>query len=360
MKSLAIASKIHDYNVSFIDDLTPLINLIKDEKTVFVCDKNLQQHFVELNNIPAERCYFIDAIEENKNIDSVLELYRFLLGFPFKRNLHLVSIGGGIIQDISGFVASTLYRGIHWSFFPTTLLAQADSCVGSKTSLNFDHYKNILGSFYPPHQIFICGNFLATLAEDDINSGIGEIVKFLMLDDINTVSVDRIAQLAEELKHNKQYLPAIYQSLAVKQSYIKQDEFDLGKRNLFNYGHCFGHALEASSHYKVPHGIAVIIGMVFANTVSLLRGSISKEFYQHINQRLYFPYISVNLLVSYFDQEALLLALKSDKKRIGDDLVMIMLNNEQFGAEKVTNLTVLEFERAHHYFLTQMQKFISK
>ncbi len=159
-------------------------------------------------------------------------------------------------------------------------LAQADSCIGSKTSLNFETYKNILGGFYPPNKIYIQPEFLNTLTKKDFYSGIGEIIKFALLKEEYPKNFQQIIQTVENLKNNKKMLQAIHKTMAVKKAYIDEDEFDTGKRNLFNYGHCFGHALENSSHYKVPpHGIAVTIGMIYSNIVAFKRGLISKKRY---------------------------------------------------------------------------------
>ena len=99
----------------------------------------------------------------------------------FRKNMNLISIGGGITQDITGFVASSLYRGINWIFVPTTLLAQVDSCIGAKTSLNFNHYKNLVGTFYPPSEIHIYPEFLKTLTKEDFYSGVGEMAKLHLM-----------------------------------------------------------------------------------------------------------------------------------------------------------------------------------
>ena len=101
-----------------------------------------------------------------------------MTNIPAKRNAKLIAFGGGIVQDVTGFVANVLYRGIHWTFYPTTLLAACDSCIGGKTSLNYKKFKNLLGTFYPPDQIQICTPFFKSLSEKDFESGLGEVVKF--------------------------------------------------------------------------------------------------------------------------------------------------------------------------------------
>ena len=119
--------------------------------------------------------------EERKNLDTVQELYDQLITRPAKRNLTLISFGGGILQDITGFAASTIYRGVNWIFVPTTLLAQADSCIGSKTSLNYKNFKNLIGTFFPPISIYIYPTFITTQLDSDFYSGIGEVVKLHLM-----------------------------------------------------------------------------------------------------------------------------------------------------------------------------------
>ena len=352
MITLNIPSRIHDYKVNIFENMEVINDFIDVENSVFVVDKNVYRLYGKLfDSVHEQRIFLIDPIEEKKNLYTVVELYGFLLKFKERKKLTLVSFGGGIIQDITGFVASTLYRGIRWVFFPTTLLAQADSCVGSKTSLNFEQFKNTIGTFYPPHCVNICTEFLDTLPEDAIYSGIGEIIKFMLLDDEDSISTEKIAKLVEDIHQDKMYLPALDKTHKIKQSYIKQDEFDMGKRNLFNYGHCFGHALEYSSDYKIPHGIAVTIGMLFANLISLKRNLISVDVFNEIKNKLLLPNIHISLDKTFFSTDKLLDAIRNDKKRVGSELSMIILTSDDFSAEKIDNLTESEF---HDGVLTLM------
>jgi len=339
MKSLQISSNIHDYQVLFSENLNFLNSLMANPHCVFVIDRKVYDLFPDtFKKIHHDDLMLFSALESIKTMESVFSIYRFLARRESKKNIHLVSIGGGILQDISGYAASTLYRGIHWTFIPTTLLAQADSCVGSKTSLNFEEYKNIIGSFYPPHQVLICSQFLNSLSEDEINSGIGEIIKFMLLDDRNEVSISNIGEVIYEANSSGDFSKAIYTSLGVKQHYIKQDEFDRGKRNLFNYGHCFGHALEYSSEYRIPHGIAVIYGMILANFVALERGYISSEFNELLFEKLFRKFLSVSLRTSDLDDHTIISALKKDKKRTGKDLTLILPSSNNIEAIKVSDL----------------------
>lgn len=278
-------------------------------------------------------------------------MYKFLAKFDAKRNITLISIGGGITQDLTGFVASTLYRGIKWIFIPTTFLAQADSCIGSKISLNFESYKNLLGGFYPPNKIFIQPDFLNTLTTKDYFSGIGEVIKFSLLEENYPKNFENIISMVNSLKVAKDRLQTIKKTMQIKKCYIDEDEFDTGKRNLFNYGHCFGHALENSSKYKVPHGIAVTIGMIFANIVSLNRNLISQKLFDFLNETLFIPNIPIKLKINYFGEEILLKSMKNDKKRVNTNLTIIIPIDEDIRAEKIDDLTEDEFIEAYKYLL---------
>ena len=143
---MIIHSRFKDYNVNIKENLDFLYDLAKTANAEFVIDQKVydlyKNYFAE---IPENRLYLIEATEENKIVETALDICEKMTEIPAKRNAHLVSVGGGIIQDITGFVANVLYRGIPWTFVPTTLLASCDSCIGGKTSLNYKKFKNLLG-----------------------------------------------------------------------------------------------------------------------------------------------------------------------------------------------------------------------
>jgi 3-dehydroquinate synthase len=356
MNTLKLKSNIRDYEVEFCETFDFIDDLKHLEKKVFVIDKNIynlyQRYF---NNIAENELFLFDAIEEKKTLDSVEELYRFLAQKDAKRNITLISFGGGITQDVTGFVASTLYRGIKWIFVPTTFLAQADSCIGSKTSLNFEKYKNILGGFYPPNKIYIQPKFLDTLTTKDYYSGIGEVIKFALLKEAYPKDFQSIIEMIDRLKNKQDRLLTIKKTMEVKKAYIDEDEFDTGKRNLFNYGHCFGHALENASHYEIPHGIAVTIGMVYANIVSLGRRLLSEEKYEFLNEKLLLPNIPIALEAGQFDKTVLLESMKNDKKRVGKDLTIVIPVDDDMRARKIDDLTEEEFTKAYKQLIQVLE-----
>lgn len=177
---MIIQSSTKTYHLNIMESFEAAESLAVDEKTFVVIDKKLYELYKTklFAELPPERVYLLEALEENKQIETALRICEIMTDIPAKRNIKLVSFGGGIVQDVTGFVANILYRGISWTFFPTTLLAACDSCIGGKTSLNYKSYKNLLGTFYPPDEINICTPFFQTLSERDFLSGLGEVVKF--------------------------------------------------------------------------------------------------------------------------------------------------------------------------------------
>jgi len=279
-----------------------------------------------LKVLPRTEMLLFPALEEKKTLEGAQDIYEYILGRSAKRNLTLVTIGGGILQDVTGFAASTLYRGINWIFIPTTLLAQADSCIGGKTSLNYKGYKNLIGTFYPPMAVWIDPCFLGTLQTQDFFSGLGEVIKLHIMG-----GEPKIQQILQEydLICNKDAITlksAIQTSLEIKGSYITDDEFDRGKRNMLNYGHCFGHALESVSNFYIPHGQAVIVGMILANHIASKRRILTKERCQFFEEKLLMPSLKTQMKPGYFQSDAIIEAMKKDKKRTGSGLVLVMIN----------------------------------
>ena len=264
MNKIIIKSRIRDFTVSFVDDFSFIDDLLKIEHYIIIVGENVFKLYKNkiFNRFPKDKIIILKLDEERKTLKTVAKIYQKLLSLSAKKNLTMISFGGGINQDVTGFAASTLYRGINWIFVPTTLLAMADSAIGVKTSLNHESYKNVLGTFYPPSQIYINVGFLKTLGKTDYLSGVGEIIKLMLMQKDPIKNLDNSIKKIEKLKlnsDNKFVTNIIKESIEIKKSYMEGDEFDLGRRNLLNYGHELGHALEATSNFKIPHGIGVII-----------------------------------------------------------------------------------------------------
>ncbi len=342
-------AEIHD-NYDFLDELAALPN------HALLVDKNVFDLYKDIicKRFQQDKIFIFEATEQNKTFDAACEIYTWLITeFAAKKNLNFISIGGGITLDVSGFVASTLYRGIHWYYVPTTLLAQVDSCIGSKTSLNFKQFKNLLGTFYPPHKVFINPDFHQTLTDLDRSSGLGEIIKFLLMDGFEKNSLDNIAERMKHITSSRGILTeVIYDCLNIKRSYMENDEFDTGRRNLLNYGHCFGHALESASKYYVPHGIAVNIGIIFAGIIAVHRQTLSAETQEYITREICLPFLIQQQRMADYDAGKLLNNLKNDKKRTGPGLPMVY--PEPGGLCKTLDLSEDEF----HSALAELKKLL--
>lgn len=323
--SLVISSKVRgNYTVYFIEDLKKeLTRFTNCDNNVYIIDRNIGNLFAtELNSI-FESCRFIiiDCKEENKTLEYSQIVIRMLIDMNIRKNDQLIVVGGGIAQDISCFIASILFRGLNWIFYPTTLLAQCDSCIGSKSSINFDQIKNLLGTFNPPTEIYIYPGFLNTLKEIEIKSGIGEMLHYFFSEGIE-IAKDVSAKY-DQLLTNRSVLPYfVQQSLRIKKNIIQIDEFDTSIRHIFNYGHTFGHAIEAITQYRIPHGQAISIGMDLANFISMSRGMITENVFSEMHQILI-----KNMPVFKFDKDNIdryIVALSKDKKNKGDLLGAIL------------------------------------
>ena len=295
----------------------------------YVVDENVWRLYKKsiLAPLDPSRTIIQPINERLKTWESVSLLYDRLVDFPAKRNLTLVSIGGGILQDINGFAASTLYRGINWIYVPTTLLAQADSCIGGKTSLNYQRYKNLVGTFYPPHEVYVHTPFLGTLEEADFRSGLGEVVKLHIMGGEDSVRSLLNLLPAIGRRDNEALTAAVTDSLTLKLAYISEDEFDQGRRNMLNFGHCFGHALETTSDYLIPHGQAVLVGVILANIASRNRGLLSRTLEVELRRGLLEPSLVVRPGRGQLEPEAVVDAMKRDKKRRGDGLALVVLKD---------------------------------
>jgi len=271
------------------------------------------------------KCLLIEATEENKNLDQFTSHIEKLVAQGVRRGNTLVAIGGGVIQDITCFLAATMFRGLDWTFYPTTLLAQADSCIGSKSSINVGAIKNLLGTFTPPKEVFIDPSVLKTLGPTEIRSGLGEMLKIHIID--GPASFSKIsAQYGKMLEDSSTLLEFVFSSLEIKKRFIEQDELDQGIRNVLNYGHSFGHAIEAATDFAIPHGIAVTLGMDMANFVALRKGRLSETLYQGMHSTLRKNYAGFEKTPVPFDR--FLSGLSKDKKNRDATLGLILLGED--------------------------------
>jgi 3-dehydroquinate synthase len=259
--------------------------------------------------------------EPQKSYQGIQPLIEELIQRGFRKNHRLVAIGGGITQDVTAFIASILYRGVGWIFVPTNLLSQCDSCIGSKTSINFGPYKNQIGGFYPPKLILNDMSFLETLPADEIRSGLGEMLHYFLL--TSREDFEAIRDQYDLARTDRAVLCRfIRRSLEIKKAMIERDEFDEGPRNVFNYGHSFGHALESYTAFAIPHGIAVSFGMDIANHVSVALGYLSEA--EAAEMRIVLERNWRPTVVGQVDMDRYLAILGKDKKNAGTDIRVIL------------------------------------
>lgn len=322
-ENLRIHSLFREYEVRFEDDFTARLAESLREGDFLIVDTRVRDLYGRRLEpfLKASRHVFVEASEEQKSYSELTWIIQTLIESGFKKNHRLIAIGGGIVQDITAFVASILYRGVDWLFYPTTLLAQCDSCIGSKTSINFGMYKNQLGNFYPPAEIVIDLGFIDTLPRPAIVSGLGEMIHYFLVsgeEDFRRLKND----YARSLTDKSVMRALVLRSLQIKHTMIEKDEFDRGERQVFNYGHSFGHAIESLTNYRIPHGIAVSFGMDIANHLSVELGYISGEQRQDMRELLAWNTAGTNLGEIGVDE--FLNALSKDKKNVGAEFRVIL------------------------------------
>ena len=328
MFDFSVKSIVHDYTVRFIKNTKESLLLELREGDFIIIDRKIKNCYPdELTDILANNQHIIiDASERQKSYKELIPIIQYLIDNGFRKNHRLVAIGGGITQDVTAFISSILYRGVDWIFYPTTLLAQGDSCIGSKTSINFGEFKNQIGGFYPPNKIFINPGFLDTLTISELQSGLGEMCHyFIVAGEADFERFKREYPLA--LKDKNILSGIIVRSLEIKKGYAELDEFDKKERQVFNYGHSFGHAIESLTNYNVPHGIAVSFGMDMANFISVKLGLIPDAVRGNIRELL--EKIWAGYDIKHLSVEKLKVALSKDKKNVGNQLGLIL--NKGYG-----------------------------
>ena len=304
------------------DALAAFVEQRSDSDIVIIDDRVADLYAAELGPVlEVPSTLRIEALESNKSLERCPDYVDHLVAAGVRRGNRLVAIGGGIIQDIACFLATTLLRGLEWRFIPTTLLAQADSCIGSKSSINVHDAKNIVGTFTPPARVDIDVKFLDTLDEVDVRSGIGEMLKVHAI-----AGPDEFALIAADY-HRLQSDPDLLlhyvsRSLGFKRVLIELDEFDQGPRNVMNYGHSFGHAIESATSYGIPHGIAITIGMDMANHVARDLGITTAEHASRMHPTLAANYRSFEH--THIPRDQMLAAIAKDKKNTATELRLIL------------------------------------
>ncbi len=349
MKKITVNTYSQKYSIiigsKLISNLQKIIkdNSIKFLKCLLVIDKNIPRQKINIikNNLKKKKIYFhfINASEVNKNQKNTNKILEILLKKNFSRNDCLISIGGGITGDLSGYAASLFKRGLKFINLPTTLLAQVDSSIGGKTGINTKYGKNLIGTFYQPSLVISDSIFLKTLPKREILCGYGEILKHALISDkkffqfLNN-NFNNIIELKTPYIEK-----AIFESCKIKKDVVEKDEKEKNLRKILNFGHTFGHAFEASLGFskKLNHGEAVLLGINAALKFSLQKKIISNKEYVLIlnhmqNTKLpsdmnkYFSKININHLLSF---------MTKDKKNNSNEINLILL--KKIGSPIINN-----------------------
>ena len=269
-----IKSNLKNYKVEFNYKIKD--SILKNKDYIFIIDKNVFKKF-NFGKYNIKKKFLITPTEKVKDFFYLKNIINKILKFKVNKRSTLVAIGGGIVQDITSFLSSILFRGINWFYLPTTIIGQCDSCIGGKTSINYKGIKNQLGNFYPPEKVIINFNFLKNLDKTNLSSGIGEMAHYFLVKGGSELKYFN-QNYKKAIDGNMLILPKlIKKSLLIKKKFIEIDEFDTGIRLLLNYGHSFGHALERYVNNKIPHGVAVAYGMDISNFISYKLGFLKKK-----------------------------------------------------------------------------------
>ena len=279
----------------------------------------------------------IDDIESHKNLATIEDIIGKLAGFGVDRSFILIGIGGGIVCDITGFVAHIYMRGIRFGLVPTTLLALTDAAIGGKNGVNFGCNKNMIGSFDNPDFIVADSNFVQTLSEEQYMSGLGEVIKYALIGNgeiLRILTDDKDKVLARD---GATMQKVIGDAIRTKIEIVKQDPDDKGIRQILNFGHTIGHSIEITE--GIPHGIAVVKGINAAIDISFKAGILPEKEVQFIKQLL----IDFGYDISYHLGKKQFEALANDKKKENSHIRFVLL--EGIGKPIIKNLTIDEIAR---------------
>ena len=336
---LKINTKAQNYSiiigVNLVNNISKILkqNSINFKQCLLIVDKNISKKYIYKikKSLNKKKLYvhIFKANEINKSLNSVNKILDILLHKNFSREDCVISIGGGITGDITGFAASLFKRGLKFINIPTTLLSQVDSSIGGKTGVNTKYGKNLIGSFYQPNLVITDIQFLKTLPKRELICGYGEILKHSLIANKNFYNFldknnDKILNLSSPFIEK-----AIYESCKIKKNVVEKDEKETGLRKILNFGHTFAHAYEASLGYskKLNHGEAVILGMQSALRFSLKNNLIQRQDYRSILKHVSNANLpsKINKYFKIKDLNKILSFMTKDKKNNSNKISLVLL-----------------------------------
>jgi 3-dehydroquinate synthase len=318
LKKVTITTADHLSEIIIGGKWTDAAGCITPERTVIITDENIYRIYGE--KFPACQVFCITPGEKSKSLLTIEDLSGKLLTAGVDRGGFILGIGGGVVCDIAGFIASVYMRGIRFGFVSSSLLSQVDASVGGKNGVNLGSVKNILGTFNQPDFVFCDPEMLRTLPEDEYLSGLAELIKMGAI--LSSSLLDSIENNKDNILRRETSLmeSLVYESVRLKADIVAEDERESGRRKILNFGHTFGHILEAVTGQK--HGLAVASGMEIAAAISVLEGVLPESESKHLRILL----STFNLLKDHdIPAETFRKMISTDKKREGADISFVLL-----------------------------------
>ena len=342
MKELRINGATGQSTLYIGESLQNLKNYLPPCRVVIITDSNVRDTYHK--DFPNAEIIEIGVGEKIKNLETVRFLYEKLMELEVDRSSFIVGIGGGIVCDIAGFVASTYLRGVRFGFVSSTLLSQVDASVGGKNGVNFGGYKNMVGVFNQPEFVICDMNLLKTLPRKEVLCGLAEIVKHAAIGNVDLFSYleghhEEALRLEDDVIER-----LVWDSVLLKSAIVNKDEKEAGERRKLNFGHTFGHAIEKT--VGVPHGEAISVGMVMASALSEKRGHLASEDRERITTLLKKLELPIRLPL---DGEKILEALRKDKKRQSENIHFVLL--QSIGRAIVEEISIKDLETAMDWML---------
>ncbi|MBC2851790.1 3-dehydroquinate synthase [Cetobacterium sp. 8H] len=330
MKNLNIKTSINSYDIIIGQNSFLKINDFTNgyDKILFLTNKTIGEiYHQQISDIlPKNKTftYKMNDGENFKNIDTAMDIISFLIEHNFSRKSLIICVGGGVVCDLGGFVASTFMRGIDFLQVPTSLLAQVDASIGGKVAINHQLGKNLIGSFKQPIGVIIDINFLKTLPFEEFKSGMGEIIKHAIILK-NSNYFDFLKNHYKEILNLEPIflIEMIFESCKIKKQFVENDEFEKGDRAFLNLGHTYAHALETLLNYEnISHGKAVAKGIIFELYLSKRLGFVDDNYISKISEL--FEMYTIDCHPIYLEENLLIQNMKKDKKNSNDSINFIL------------------------------------
>ncbi|MBR5987168.1 MAG: 3-dehydroquinate synthase [Clostridia bacterium] len=326
-----LSAKIGEYLIEL--GRSGKVMIVSDTHVAPLCAEGVADELVYRGFEPS--IFTFDAGEESKNLKTYTDLLAFLAEEGFTRTDTVLALGGGVVGDLAGFAAATYMRGIHFVNMPTSLLAAIDSSVGGKTAVDLPQGKNLVGAFYQPELVLFDTDFMKSLPYDEIRNGLGEGVKYAVLEGGEIFDILSSGLTSENLED------FIALSVDAKRRIVEADEKEGGLRKLLNLGHTVAHAVETLTEFVVPHGVAVAYGVRVMARLACDRGELAEEEFFKIEELL----LENDLALELNPIEELIPFFSADKKKAGKTLTLVTI-----AGIGDCRLTDVDIEDVPHYF----------